>query len=222
MNEKIQDHWLYVFAKNNTRYFAVAGVFVLAILYNQAFPEVKEIKKNKNVSYQSQWKRSDSDLDAKSPEKVYARLFNSVQGDFYRLGFYARADKDEKIFVKIKSLSGQEKEISAVEMKGRMEEEQENAPKYFEIVFPTDSNYGDVVFSREKMEPERVSAEWEETGNNDEKTEKEMIWEDNKIFLSDVFVSRLDVKNETETRSLKPTILGEVRTEKTHLPDKNA
>ena len=221
MREKIKDHWVYVFAKNNVRYLAAIGVFVLAIVYTQAFPEVKKIEKNKKISYQSRWETEKYDLGGKILEKTYFGLSNSAAGDFYRLGFYARAIKDEKIFVKIKSLFGQEKEIGAIELRGEIGEEENNS-QYFEIVFPVNGNYGDIIFSREKEETERISAGWEEIENNDEKTKKEIIWDNNRIFLSGITVSRLNVKNETETKNLKRTVLGEVKTKKIYLPDNGA
>lgn len=180
----------------NTRYIIVAAVFLLAIFYSQLIPEVPEIKKNKLVSYQSEWKNEKADIGGKEKEKIYKEIFRSKGGDYYRLILKARTTKDEKINLKIRSILGDEKEI------GDLYLSEEDEWRNFELVFKTDNQYRDLIISKNSG-----------------------IYEDDqfegaKIFISSVEIHPLEIKNDIEAEKLRPTVFGGAKFRKEFLPDK--
>src|SRR3989344_2111773 len=76
----------------NTRYIIVALIFLFAIFYSQFIPEVPKIKKNKLVSYQSEWKKQKADISGKEKKNLEIR---SILGEGKEIGSFDLREKDE-------------------------------------------------------------------------------------------------------------------------------
>ena len=180
--------------RKHTRYIIVALIFLFAIFYSQFIPEVPKIKKNKLVSYQSEWKKQKADISGKEKEKIYKEIFQSKNGDYYRLILKARTTKDEKINLEIRSILGEGKEIGSFDLREKDEW------KGLELVFKTDGTYRDLVVSKD--------SEISQGGQ----------FEGAKIFISSAEIHPLEIKNGNEIDNLRQTIFGGAKFRDKFLP----
>lgn len=126
-------------------------------------------------------------------------MLNSNEGDFYRVGFLAKSLADEKIYLKVVSEVGEEQEINSFDLKKNEDE------KYFETIFSTSKKFQNLIaYIKIPKDPEDLNNTW---------VDKEGI------YLSDLFVSRLDAKNDFEAKRLRPTDFGQTQIQKIYLPD---
>jgi len=191
------------YLKSNAQYFIVAAVLVTTFLYGQFTLETDTVVKRKRVVQQSDSfeleedisaspQREKPSLDSDNHEKVYENILNSEIGDFYRIGIFVKAEKNERLFIKTRSTFSEEKEIGAWEVGGGVE-------KYYELIFQTDDKYTDIAISKGQK---TFEAELDEKG----------------IFLSGLTLTLLDIKHESDIKNLHQTIVGEAATLETYVP----
>lgn len=180
------------FFKKYPRYFIVLGIFLVAILYGSFLPEVEEAKKNKNPLYRIIWNYERADLTSRNPSKIYQGVIQSKKGDFYRIGFSAKATENVSIAVNAVSKVGEKQEITTVELK----DDEDN--RYIESVFSTDGNYENIKIGRIKKD---IEDEWSNAG----------------IFISNLYITRLNIRNNFEAEKLKPTVYGETKMRRKYL-----
>lgn len=122
-------------------------------------------------------------LSKENPSYYVNDVMKSSQEGYYRLMFFTRANEDTKLEVIATSLSDNNRELKVLDLK----KSYKNSPQ--EIVFVSDGNYSDILFKK-----------WNDNDGAD-------------INISGVHVSKLEISNEKEVASLKPTIRGEINTD---------
>lgn len=105
-------------------------------------------------------------------------VFASNEGEFYRLTFRSRSNKDTIISLKATDILDREKILKSFDLK---KSEQDN---FQEVIFGTNRKYTDFLFEKEADGAE--------------------------VLISDLRITRLNVKNEAELAKILPTIFGEI------------
>lgn len=186
------------FIKKNTSYFIAGSILIIVLIYSGSIPEVKKIEDNKDIFRES----SEEDntffvLDRENLEKTQKNILSSNKNDFYRLSFEAKSLlKDEEIVILTVSQMGEEKEI------GRAKLIKKDNYENFEFIFGTDDYYKGIVFRR----------------NLDNYQNNE--WDDNRIYINQIKISRLNVENQQQAENLRKTFFGDNNIENVYLISK--
>lgn len=179
------------FVKENPRYGAVAGVFLLAVYYHLAIAlPADSADDTKKQDDETVILKSSTDIDSDHPSKTYERTLLSRKGDWYRIGLVSQSlDEDAELKVSFVSSVGKRQEIGLMEIK------KDDGEKYFEFVVSSDDSYENVLV-------ERVV-----NSNGNE------AWSGGEVRLADMSVSRLDIADAGSAKSLRPTVFGKVDVE---------
>jgi hypothetical protein len=172
--------------KKNQRYAAVVGIFAVVLYYHFAIvPHPESTDKNKNDTTATAVMRQVADLDRNHPLKQYKQQLLSQKGDWYRVSVVAESlDEDESLRIALTSSVGKTQEV------GHMTVSKGDGAKYAEFVIMTDGSYENVTVEKE-------GAVFDAS-----------VWQNGRIRLARVFVSRLDVSSARDARMLTPTMFG--------------
>lgn len=174
------------FMRKSPRYGAIAGVFLLAIYYNSVIalpPESPQDSKEQDQIVTKKVVFADIDLD--HPAKKYEHVLLSQKGDWYRIGLVARSlGGDESLKVSLVSSVGKVQEVGVADIK------KGDGEKYFEFIVASNGSYEDVIVSKAVDESDKG------------------MWPDEGVRLGDMFVSRLNIADATEEKSLQRTVFG--------------
>lgn len=166
------------------KYLGVIIIFFIVLWYNIVVSPVEELSSDSKENIdQISLNETKPDLEGDKPEKVYKDIFDSMEGDWYRLSVRSQSlDADENILIFALSSWGQEKQIGEFSLKKGEE------LLYKEFIFQTDDVYQDIVFRKEGKE------------------EKDR-WRGGRILLSDIRITRLDISSQQEAQILQPSVL---------------
>ncbi|OQB06157.1 MAG: hypothetical protein BWY19_00457 [bacterium ADurb.Bin212] len=193
---KIRIEYLLNALKHNQIYLIVLLMFILVFLYGKNIIIDEDNSKPTECIAVNDSNEIFS-IDNQSTYFAVKNIFNSSEGDYYRLKFvaevtpdirrsvsntnekgpeyqYVNMDYPYKIETIINSQSGEQKKIGEISIEG-MER------KYYEYIFKTDGNYSDVVFRKFNV--------------NDLE----------KVIISNVGISRLDISSDTQLGELTST-----------------
>lgn len=172
------------FVREGFRYVFIGSVFLLAIFYQfivlpESPKESKENEEKKGMIV--------PDLDKKNIEKIYENVLQTQTGDAFRVGITAKSAEDETVEILLRSVLGDI--FKAGEMNFTSFEDDERY-EYKEIVFFAPGRYENMIL--------RIRGE----DTSDDK------WDDSAVYIDNFFITRVEVRNETEVRKLEPTVFG--------------
>lgn len=162
--------------KNKSRYFLVGAVLAMTIMINSS-----DITTPQNqVMVCSNDTTSEFGPAISRNQNTYRvdNVFESNQGDFYRLSFWRKADDDVKLSINVSGISNEQKIISTLDIAGDWNY------RYEEVIFFTSGRYTDITFVKEQPENQSL------------------------IFINNLSLSRLNIHSDQEIGNLQPTIVG--------------
>ncbi len=178
--------------KENKRKGIVLIIFVLVIFFNGDFAKDEKIKTDKAVASFELERDNLSLIMAKNDdEEIYTNIFNSQSGDFYRIGFQIKSEKNEQIKLTARSFLGESQKLKVITTEKNL------AEQYVEFIFKTNHSFQDIVLER--------------IGNSNNGRSP---LENGKVFIDKFFISRLSIKNDFESKELKKSIFGETKIDK--------
>ena len=173
------------FLKQNIKYIAVAVILIAVFFLGENLtPEEALVCENAKLKKENIFKK-EAEIGAKDSSYELKNSLHSYQGDYYRLIFNSWADSDTKLKIKLASAMGGEFEVGSVDLE---ESSQNKKGAFKEFLFKTDGLYNSLVFEKD------------DHGNSAE------------VFVKNVKISRLNVRNEKELADLKPVIIGDTAT----------
>lgn len=182
------------FLRENTRYIVVLFFFLVASFYSLVIARDEDKKEKKTEKTETEQVVRMQDLDHIAKSKVYPGLLSSRAGDTYRVIIRAEASAMAAIRVSARSLDGKLLPITSFDIsKG------ERISR--EAVFSADGEYRDIVVDLEEKR--------DESGRQ---------WDDTRVFIDRVSVTRLAASSLAEARQLNPTIFGEPERIVAYLP----
>lgn len=172
-----------LFFRNYQRYLFVMFVFMLAIFFHYfTFPS--EVSKS-DKALKTESFVENPDLDAKHRERVYPRIFQSQAGDIFRMSTFIRTKDGESIEIFARSSLNEFFKI------GEWSFAPSEYGEYKELVFSIPGRYEDVILRLKESEegPDTVG-------------------DGSKVYIRLFSVIRLEVKKESEIKTLEPTFVG--------------
>lgn len=176
------------------RYVSVLILFLGVTFYSLNITPNDEGSSRKNSNEDEEQAARSADLDGDIREISYVKKIDSQAGDYYRVLIRAEANEDVLVGIYIRSLLGIEKKVGEITIK-----EGVSAP--YEQVFATDGIYHDITLRR-----------------SGKTISDDTSWDGVKIYISDVFTTRLNVASQFMAAQLKPTIFGNTQTTLRQLP----
>lgn len=170
-------------AKSHQRYVWVMSIFLLIAYYN--FSIIPSKKTSASELQGSTMATEQPTLNNKYPEKIYEGVFQSQQGDIFRVGLAARVIHPQRIEIFLQSALNERVRVGELNFLPSM------VGEYKELIFSVPGQYRDVVVRLDTDNP------------LDLKT-----WNDTNIFIYSFFITRIEVKNEADIHFLTPTIFG--------------
>lgn len=183
------------FLRENTRYVAVLSLFLIATFYSLVIAEDAEKRQEKSKKIETeQIAGRTQDLDHTVKSKAYREIFSSRAGDVYRVIIRAKASDTAGIDISARAVGGKLLPIGSFDIpKGEA--------VFREAVFVTDGEYQDIVVGLK----ERYDADGRK-------------WDDARVFIDRLSVTRLSVDSLSGAERLNPTVFGEHERVIEHLP----
>lgn len=167
-------------AKNNVRYIVALIIILLAFLISKNFFIDNTVTSDDCKDGKCQSVLDEISLSDENPVYFFNDIFDSNPGEYYRLSFKQRSDKDSFVLIKETNAFDEENEIKTVELK------KSNQENFQEILFRSGGKRTDIKF------------------------EKKNFKDGTKAKIYDVHIFKLNTENENEFSKLKPTITGEI------------
>jgi hypothetical protein len=167
------------FVKKNVRYFLAALAIIAMFFISRSFP-AQVITSESCAGGNCQAILDSPNLTRENPSYYVNDAMKSGPGQYYRLTFLTRTNKDTKIAVKITNPSDEDRELKTLELK---KSEKNN---FQEILFSTDNKYSDILFKKTD------ASDGADTN------------------ISSVQISKLEINSERDFANLKPAIRGEI------------
>lgn len=164
--------------RQNQRYFWAVAVLFATFVINRSFP-ADIITSEVCASGNCETHVEDPNLTDKNPAYYANDVFNSKKGEYYRLFFRAKANKEGKLVVSASDSIDTEKRLEEIDLMPNGKDDSH------EIIFPSDNQYSDILF------------------------EKADAKDGTEISISEIQVSKLNVSNEKEFQNFQPTIKGD-------------
>lgn len=176
------------------KYMLVAAVFIVFYLYN--FVSLPDLSKRSSSPNPTLTDRMAWDVTSEQPEKVYAQVLQGKTGDWYRVGLSTAANRPSRLDVRLYSVFGQDV------LAGSLDIIASDDWRYQEMVFqiPPGGIFSDI---RLILQTEDAAETWAYTG----------------IRLSELSLSRLNIRDKDEASRLLPTIVGNVQRGMVLFPD---
>ena len=174
------------FLRENTRYVAVLFLFLIATFYSLVIAKdaEKTQEKAKKTDTEQVVERV-QDLDHTVKSKAYPGILSSRMGDIYRVIVRAEANDAANIHVSARAIDGEMLLIASFKIpKGEA--------VFHEAVFVADGEYQDIIVN--------LKESYDADGRQ---------WNDTRVFIDRLSVTRLAVDSLSEAERLDPTVFGE-------------
>jgi len=172
------------FVSENARYVGVLFLFLVAVFYSLVIAKNEEKKEKAVGKTETEQVARTPDLDHIATSKVYPEAFSSRAGDAYRIIIRAEASDAAYIDISVRALDGRLLSVASFDIpKGES--------VFREAVFFTDEEYRDIVISLKEQ-----------------RDAKGRQWDDTRVFIDRMSISRLSVGMPADAKRLKATAFG--------------